>query len=134
MKNQVKVLSEENIFITALKTVLKAMFFTAASLVLLTLFMAYGNMPDNISAACVKAAAFISVFAAGFFTAGKRSRAGWLSGLVAGVIYVVLMVIIGFLIFGDFALSGDTVKMFLLSILGSVLGGIFGVNIKRKKR
>ena len=134
MGNQVKVLSEENIFVTAFRTTVKAMVFTAAALLLLTLFAAYGDIPDNTLSACVKAAAFISVFCAGLMVAGKRRKAGWLSGLVTGVIYVLVMIFAGFIIFGDFSLSADSVKMFFASIIGSVLGGIIGVNIKRKQK
>lgn len=134
MKNQAIISGEGNIFTTAFGMVIKAMLITAAALLLLTLFMAYGNISDSVAEACVDAAAFISVFSAGFMCGRRRNRAGWLSGLVAGGIYVLLMLIFGFIILGDFAVSGETLKMLLLSMVGSVAGGIFGVNFRKKRK
>ena len=78
-------------------------------------------------------AAFVSVFSAGFMTARKRKCAGFLSGLVAGIIYVLFALILGSVITGSFSVSAETVKMLIVSVLGSVIGGIFGVNIKKRK-
>lgn len=132
MKNQ-KIISEKNIFSTALGTVVKAMLFTALALLVLTVFMAYGKVSYEVARACASVATFVSVFFAGFMTAARRKSSGLLSGLIAGIIYVLLMLFLGFLIIGNFAVSGDTVKMFLLSVAGSMLGGIFGVNLKKRK-
>lgn len=133
MKNKTKIVSERSIFSAALSAVIKAMVITAVALLILTLFMFYGNVSDEISEACATVAAFMSVFYAGFMSAGKRRCAGFLSGLIAGALYVLLMIIIGFVITGTFSISAESVKMFSLSAFGGVLGGIFGVNMKKRK-
>ena len=134
MKNQAVLSGGGNIFTIAFAVVLRAMLITAAALILLTLFISYGNVSDEVVSSCITAATFISVFAAGFMCGRKRSRSGWLSGLVAGGIYVLFMLLSGLIIFGDFGISWDTLKMFVLSALGSVVGGIFGVNFRKKRK
>ncbi len=134
MKNQAVLSGGGNIFTVAFAVVVRAMLVTAAALMLLTLFVSYGNVSDEVISSCITAATFISVFSAGFMCGRKRSRSGWLSGLLAGGMYVLFMLFLGFIIFGDFGISWDTLKMFLLSVLGSVVGGIFGVNFRKKRK
>ena len=134
MKNQAVIKGEGNIFFIALSMVVRAMLVTAAALVLLALFMAYGNISDEAAGACTLAATLISVFSAGFMCGRRRSRSGWLSGLLAGALYVLVMLVAGFVLFGSLRISGETVKMFLICILGSITGGIFGVNFRKKRK
>lgn len=133
MKNQVKTISEGNIFTHALGSVIKAMLITALALLILTLFMYYGNVSDSVSGACCTVATFMSVFCAGFMTARRKRCAGVLSGAVAGVMYVLIMLLSGGLIAGNFAITSETVKMLVISVFGSIVGGILGVNIKKRK-
>ena len=72
--------------------VLIAIFFTIIALLLLTCFVAYGNIPDAAVSLCVKAATVISMFSAGFMTARKRRKSGIVSGVIAGSIYVLIMI------------------------------------------
>ncbi|MBO4898226.1 MAG: TIGR04086 family membrane protein [Clostridia bacterium] len=118
----------------ALVSVIKAMAFTAAALLLLTVFIAYKGMPESAAMVCIKAATFLCVFTAGLFTSRKMGKSGWLSGLVSGVIYVLAMALISFFILGSFRPDANTFKMLIISVLAGVLGGITGVNIKRKKK
>ena len=133
MKNQVKTISEGNIFTSAMGAVIKAFLVTALALLILTLFMYYGNVSDAVSGACCTVAAFMSVFFAGFMTARKKRCAGILSGLMAGCVYVLFMLVAGAVITKSFAVSSETVKMLVISVFGSILGGILGVNTKKRK-
>jgi len=132
--NKVEVFACENVFVSALKTVLKAIFFTIVALLLLTACMFYGNMSDKTAAVCVKAATFVSMFSAGFMTARKRRKSGIISGFISGSIYVLIMIIAAFLVLDTFSLNGETVIMYLISVLSSSIGGIFGVNFKKKNK
>ena len=131
---KVETIHRNGVFLIALFSVIKAMAFTAAALLLLTYFMAYKGMSDTAAGACIKAATFLCVFAAGLFTSRKMGRSGWLAGLISGVIYVLAMLLLGFFISGGFRLGANTFKMLIISVSAGVLGGITGVNLKRKKK
>ena len=122
------------IIVIALKTVIKAIVITALALAVLALFVAYGNVSEAAQSGCISAATVLSVLLAGFSAARKRAGAGWLSGLIAGIIYVVIMLLAGILIFGSFSVGADTLRMFALSIVSGVAGGILGVNFKGKRK
>ncbi|MBQ6907988.1 MAG: TIGR04086 family membrane protein [Clostridia bacterium] len=129
-----RVESGGSIIVIALKTVIKAIAITAIALLALALFVTYGNVSEAAQSGCIIAATVLSVFLAGLSAARRRAGAGWLSGLIAGVIYVIIMLVAGFLVFGDFSVGADTLKMFALSIISGIAGGILGVNIKAKRK
>ena len=122
------------IVVIALKTVFKAVVITALALLVLAVFVTYGNVSDAAQSGCISAATVISVMLAGFATARKKAGAGWLSGLLAGAIYVIVMLLVGALVFGGFSVGADTVRMFALSVVSGVVGGILGVNFKGKRK
>lgn len=118
----------------ALKTVLLAMVFTAVAILVLALFVTYGNVSGAATDGCITAATILSVLLAGFFTARKKAGAGWLSGLVAGLCYVTVMLIAGFLAFGGAQFGADTVKMLIIAVLSGMVGGIAGINFKKRRK
>lgn len=116
------------------KMVAVAMIFTLIALLILALFVTYGNMSDKAVLICVEAATFICVFLAGFAVSGAVGKNGWLSGLVAGVVYVIVILIVGWISLGDSSITNETSKMFIISIVSGIIGGITGVNFKNKRR
>ena len=133
MKNAQSVESSGT-FITALIVVLKALLITAAALLLLTAFVALCGMPEGVIIPCARAATFLCVFSAGLFTSRKMRRGGYLSGIVSGLIYFVVMLILSFVLLGKFEIGANTLKMLVISVVAGVIGGITGVNLKRKKK
>ncbi len=133
MKNAEVPASNSLVFQT-LKTVAISMIFTAIAMLILAIFVTYGTMSEKTVSVCVTAATFICVFASGFAASSAMGKNGWLSGLVAGVIYVIVMLILGWITLGDSSLSNETTKMFIISIVSGVIGGITGINFKRKRK
>ncbi|CAH1204288.1 hypothetical protein PAECIP111893_02214 [Paenibacillus plantiphilus] len=69
---------------------------------------------------------------AGGFVAGKRSgQRGWYYGCLLGIIYGLLVLLIGFLA-NNSGITGRTLIMLGEALLGGGLGGMFGVNAKRR--
>lgn len=69
--------------------------------------------------------------ACGGFSSGKRSGSkGWYHGLLLGILYTVLVVLVGFLGF-DAGLGPDTAILFGSAVAAGVLGGMVGVNAKK---
>jgi len=123
-----------SMMLQTLKTVAVSMIFTAIALLILALFVTYGNMSEKAVSICVAAATFICVFASGFAASSAAGKNGWLSGLVAGIIYVIVMLVVGWITLGNSSVSNETVKMFIISIVSGIIGGIMGINFKRKRK
>lgn len=69
---------------------------------------------------------------AGGFVAGKRSgQRGWYYGCLLGFIYGLLVLLVGFLA-NNSGVSGRTLTMLAETLLAGGLGGMFGVNAKRR--
>ena len=66
----------------------------------------------------------------GFIIGKKREKRGYLSGLLIGVINVILILFLA-LIFRSFP-EVKSLIYFLILLLSSTLGGMFGINFKKK--
>ncbi|MEF3312468.1 TIGR04086 family membrane protein [Paenibacillus sp. GYB004] len=67
----------------------------------------------------------------GGFSSGKRSESkGWYHGAILGVLYTLIVVLVGFLGF-DAGLGKDTAALLLIAIPAGAVGGMFGVNAKK---
>jgi putative membrane protein (TIGR04086 family) len=116
--------------IATFKTVIISMLITAVALIILAALVAYGPVSEKTAGICVTVAMIISVFASGFITSKKGKRRGYLSGASAGIIYVLIMLVVGFLAFGSVSLGTETIKTFVIAVVSGAAGGVFGVNFK----
>lgn len=66
----------------------------------------------------------------GFFIAKNNERKGYVNGLIIGVINIVLILLLSLLLGSNTKIS---IGIYLLILLiSSTIGGMFGVNVKRK--
>jgi putative membrane protein (TIGR04086 family) len=66
----------------------------------------------------------------GFFIAKNSNRNGYVNGLIIGAINIVLLLLLSLIL-------GETPKLsigiyFLILLLSSTIGGMFGINFSRK--
>jgi len=67
----------------------------------------------------------------GGVAAGRHSlRKGWMNGGLVGILYALIIFLVGFLGF-DADASLQTLILFALCAVASAVGGIFGVNTRR---
>ena len=118
------------ILFTSLKAVIISMLITALALIILAAFVTYGPVSENTAGICVTVAMIISVFLSGFVVSKKMRRRGYLSGMIAGGIYILIMLATGFLAFGNLSIGASSLKTVALAIASGTVGGIFGVNFK----
>ncbi len=117
------------------KIILKALKFTLVSyvisivlLALLAVVVVYTDVSEDISAPSVKGITFFGAFLSGFLTSKTTGAKGWLAGILAGTLNVLILHLLGVAVWGAqlFALS-DLVMLGAGALFG-MLGGIFGVN------
>ena len=97
--------------------------------------MSGDNVPDMLITALTIAGESLSVFFGGFIAAVKNKVSGFYSGLFTGLLLFAILFIVS-LIFRDTAASVFSLKLLfkmIFILVLSIIGGVVGVNIKRKK-
>ena len=75
-------------------------------------------------------ATLISVIVAGFDAARGAEDKGWFWGIMAGLIYAVIFIIIMMIVAKSFSPDPRTLSALVLSLAGGGLGGVIGINFK----
>lgn len=92
--------------------------------------LAHFNIISYKSVSLISFIYIISLFMLSGFRMGMRSeKKGYLSGLIIGVFNIILILILA-LIFRSFP-EIKSLIYFLVLLLSSTLGGMFGINIKK---
>ena len=108
------------------------MAYAITSIVLLgyAMLITYTNVSERSLFTVIAITTVLSVMVAGFDAARGAETRGWLWGMVAGLVYVIIMAAIMIVVLQSFAVDGRTVMVCVLGIAGGGLGGILGINIK----
>lgn len=98
--------------------------FLAASVII-----SYTFVPETIVPYLSFITSILSIFVGALFVTKKISHKGWLNGGLTGLFYVLIVLLLGLLIFGEFPVfTAFLMKVFLGFIFGAV-SGIIGMNI-----
>jgi len=111
--------------------VLMAYAITAIVFLAFAMLVTYTNMSERNLPTVVAVTTFLSVMIAGFDAAKGANHKGWLWGMGAGFIYVLIMAAIMLGALPHFAVDGRTFTVIVLGIAGGGLGGILGINLRR---
>ena len=99
-------------------------------LFILSIVITYTSLNENLSIYLVRAVTYISVLVAGFSAAGKITDKGWLSGLVAGGCYSIILIIISSVLKKN-QIGFDNILQLVICIVTGIVGGIIGINTKK---
>jgi putative membrane protein (TIGR04086 family) len=128
--NSMKNVPKVHIASPMLSGLLYAAIWLAIGALVLSVLLRWGNMEENalpLYSLIVHGAAAL----AGGFVSGRRSgQRGWYYGGLLGLIYGVLVLLIGFLA-ANAAISPRTLAMLAETLLAGAVGGMIGVNAKR---
>jgi putative membrane protein (TIGR04086 family) len=129
VKAEVK--SESSRFMSLVQGVLVGYAITVIIFLAYSLLITYTSMPDDKTPIVVAGATLVSVILAGFDAARGADAKGGLWGIMAGLIYAVILVALMTIVLKEFAYDSRTVTLLLLSLAGGGLGGVIGINFKR---
>ena len=76
----------------------------------------------------------ISVALGGFMSARGTGHGGLINGVLAGLIYTIILYLVGGLISRDISFNIVTVIAVALGIICGGIGGVFGVNTSKRRR
>ena len=104
-----------------------AFLFCLAAVLIFSLILKFANLSDSVVKPvnqCIKA--FAILFGCFF---GIRGEKGWLKGLVAGLLTVMLTYLVFAMVGGDFSLSWLILAELAFGAVAGVLSGIVSVNV-----
>ncbi len=116
-----------------LKGLLSALVITGLSLLIISVIYLTGDFSEDLLRTLVTVSALLSVFISALAGGVSLRRQGLLLGFFVGLLYAMTLYVTGFLSFGFPGFSKGLLGTLALSVLTGSLGGIIGVNIKRKK-
>ena len=111
--------------------VLIAYAITGIALLAYSMLITYTNMGEDNLPIVVTVTTLLAVLVAGFDAAKGAPQRGWLWGMGAGLMYVVIMAIIMIIALPIYTVDGRTLLTIILGIAGGGLGGMLGINLKR---
>ncbi|MCL2699192.1 MAG: TIGR04086 family membrane protein [Defluviitaleaceae bacterium] len=95
------------------------------------MLITYSNFTGQGLPLVVTVTSLAAVLIAGFDAARGAESRGWLWGLIAGFVYILILICIGAWVNNSFQADLRTITLFVLALAGGGLGGMFGINFKR---
>ena len=95
-----------------------------------SILITYTSLTDEKMPLVVAGATLISVIVAGFDAAKGAENKGWFWGIMAGLIYALILMLIMTLVIKGFSMDSRTATVLVLSLSGGGLGGVIGINFK----
>jgi len=112
---------------------LAAVVFTLITFALFACLLAYTALTENAVPVIATAVQAAGALISGYCTAKKTGSRGFLSGLAAGVLYVLILWVIAFFASDAYSMGAHFFKMLAFSAFGGAVGGVLGVNLKAGK-
>lgn len=132
MSTKLAVTDNKNKFATLFSAISIAFAITAVIFISYAILLTYTNVSEKHLSLVITATSIISMAVAGFDMAKSSNTKGWLWGMIAGIIYALVLQIISCSVSHSIVLNSKTVFMFLLACASGTFGGIIGINFSKK--
>ncbi len=129
-KNNI-VSNEKSKFITMLCAVAISFAITAIIFIGYAILLTYSSVGEQHLTLVITSTSIISIVVAGFDMAKSCENKGWLWGIFTGLIYALILTIIGIFVANKAILNSQTLMLFLLAAASGGVGGIIGINFKK---
>jgi putative membrane protein (TIGR04086 family) len=97
-------------------------------------FLTYTEFPQGMIPSVVVITTMISIMFAGSGFARSAKNKGWFNGMLAGLIYMVILYVISSLTLNTYGIDINGLIMLILGMAAGAFGGVVGINLKMKKR
>ena len=119
-------------FKSLIKSVIVAILFTIILFLVFALIISFTDITEASADTMVTVATIIGVIISGIISAYGASSKGWLSGSIGGLFYIFIVWLTGLISGYSVSFSKSTAVILALSIVFGAIGGIIGINMKRK--
>lgn len=97
-----------------------------------SMLITYTGMTERNLPMVVAVTTLLSVMVAGFDAARAAESRGWLWGMGAGLVYILILTTLMMNVLDRFAVDTRTITSIVLAIAGGGMGGILGINMKKR--
>jgi len=104
---------------------------TAVSFLTYALLVTYTSFSEQRLPTIVALTTLLAVMVAGFDAAKGAPSRGWLWGMGAGLVYILVMVAVMALALPAFAVDRRTLTTVIIGVAGGGLGGMLGINVRK---
>lgn len=115
-----------------IKSIIISYGFTFVVFAVFALLLTYTSMPDSIISTVVFITMIFAIMLSGFVMARKATSRGWLNGALGGMLYVLILYILGAMFVTGLVFDKHVVLLLIIGFLSGAFGGIVGINMKRK--
>lgn len=121
-------------FRSVLKPLVLSFAITLLSLGILAACIAFGPVTENAAEPCILLSVAVSIFIGAFLFSRVHGSRGLLAGLFFGLLYIGVSVLTALAFFGSVSPETSFIKRLPIGAITGMLGGIMGVNIRKKRR
>lgn len=100
--------------------------------IIYAILLTYTDVTENNIGLVTTVTSVISVVIAGFDAAKGVTKKGWLWGILAGILYAVLLIGLISFMQGSVVFNSRIISLIAISMAGGGLGGVIGINTTRK--
>ena len=97
-----------------------------------SMLITYTGMTERNLPMVVAVTTLLSVMVAGYDAAKNAESRGWLWGMGAGLVYILILTALMMSVLERFAVDTRTVTSIVLSLAGGGMGGILGINMRKR--
>ncbi|MGM9552581.1 MAG: TIGR04086 family membrane protein [Clostridia bacterium] len=115
--------------VICVKTVVRAFLITVILMGILASLICFTPWPEEAVTPSVYVLNYLSVFLAGLFSAAKAKRKGFITGGIAGVLYMLVVYLLGYVLFGGINFTKDVAMNVFFCLVIGMAGGIVGINL-----
>ncbi|MCL2399089.1 MAG: TIGR04086 family membrane protein [Defluviitaleaceae bacterium] len=98
-----------------------------------SMLITYTSMTERNLPMVVAVTTLLSVMVAGFDAAKGAENRGWLWGMGAGLVYIIILTLLMMSVLQRFAVDTRTITSIILALAGGGMGGILGINMRRSR-
>ena len=119
--------------VNILKGVMTGFIITVILFVFYALLLTYTTITEKNMSVIVTVCMIMSVIVSGIISGKGINEKGWLWGMVTGLVYAALVIIIGVLTVEEgIEIGASSVSMLFMCVAAGGLGGMIGINIVKK--
>ena len=121
---------EVNYPITLLKGVVLSFSTTLILIVLMSIILTYSNLSEGVIPVVNSIIMILSIALGSIYMSLKVNKNGWLNGAVVGLLYIIILIIIGSIFIDTFKLDSFILLRAVISIITGIVGGMIGINLR----
>lgn len=130
-RNNLQDKKDNHIILSLTKGTVIAYFITTLVFIIYGILLTYTDTTQENMQMIVMLTTVISVLISGFIVARGINSNGLLYGMISGIIYAIIMIMIAFCVLPIITFNFKLIMILILSICSGGVGGIIGINLKK---